>query len=436
MTIRSILASNAGLLFALTGVLIATSIFNTANSGIPLFYLVIVISLFRSVLPTLPHLTTKFDWSTIAPYVLVGVQATALVLITMAQVLWFSLPLQGEILHLVARVMFLVYFAICLRYLRGGIGYAGLVWARRLLTFFFLYGVYQVPARLLGWPLFLDWLRNNKSYLAYGYDAAGWINMVRATSVYAEPSQATVPMIVAILLNIYLPAGRMSRFVGWISIVLFAAASASRSMWLSIATLVVVLSLTRIRAMRWFLRPRSFAPLAVVILAAAVFPMWAFVAVNNSTNDLSAQDRSGSVVVGSYMIRDAPLIGLGWNSAERLAGSYLSGHSIARAAEIRANFIHNMIVSYWEQAGIVGLVFAILPYILLWRWSTAPLEITWATIASMLIASELGEDIGYYSLTWLWMALLINMDTIEARLAAPTPIEKLATNEVMNILPA
>jgi hypothetical protein len=428
--------SNAGLMFALTGVLIATSILNTASSGIPLFYLVLLIPLFRCFLPTVPHLTTKFRSETIALFLVVGTQIAALILTTLAQIIWLSLSPKDEILHLVARIMFLAYFVICLRYLRGNLAYATLVWTRRILIVVFFYGVYQLPAKLRGWPLFLDWLRNNKSYDMYGYNASGLLDVVRATSVYAEPSHAAVPVIVAILLNIYLPARKTSKLIGWLSIILFTAASASRAIFVSIAALILVLFMCRFRMMRRFLQPRQFAPLVTVILAFFLFPVWGFVAVYSQSGDLSQQERSGSIVLGTYMIRDAPLIGFGWNSVEKLAGSYLGKASFPGAYNLHTGLIDNMPVSYWEQAGISGLFFAILPYVLLWRWSEANLGMTWATIASLLVAAEFGGDIGYYSLTWLWIALLINMGTINKLSADQTPMEVRGACLTLKALPS
>jgi hypothetical protein len=248
--------------------------------------------------------------------------------------------------------------------------------------------------------------------------------VVRATSVYAEPSHAAIPVVVAILLNIYLPARKASKLVGWLSIILFTAASASRAIFLSVVALIVVIFICRFRVMQRFLQPRQLAPLVTVIFAFFLFPVWAFVSVNNQSGDLSQQERSGGIVLGTYVIRDAPLIGFGWNSMEKLADKYLLGKvSFPGAKNLHTGFIDNMPISYWEQAGISGLIFAFLPYVLLWRWSEAALSMTWATITSFLVAAEFGGDIGYYSLTWLWIALLINMGTISNPSADQKPMK-------------
>ena len=401
----------AGALIALTGVLVATSLFNTANSGLPVFYASVLIPLLSGIHPNSSFLVARVCHLEMRVYFTVALQTAALFCVTLIQMIWFSLEADSEIVHLVSRIMFLVYFVICVRYVRGEVAWSAMLWTRRLLIAVFLYGAYQLPAKLLGWPLFLDWLRNNKSYSLYGYDAAGWTSMVRSTGIFAEPAQATVPVVVAILLNLYIPVKPISKWIGWLSITLFGLTSASRGMWLTIGGLALGYNFSRVKPLGRWLNSYRLTQVSLIVLTALLFPCWAIFASSNSDADLSQQERSGSVVLGMYMIRDSPVIGFGWNSASTLSNDYLRDIALPNAVNIEGEFIQNMVVSYWQQAGLAGLVLAVLPLILVWRWSTAEAGLKWGTLCSFLVAGGVG-DFGYVSLTWLWMALLINVSTI------------------------
>src|SRR5579872_391890 len=405
-------ASLGGFLIALTGVLVATSLVNTSSSGLPVFYLAVLIPLFSGLNPHSIFLAAKARWSEAALYFFTALVAIALAAVTSIQTIWFSLDLSSQTTHLIARLMFLIYFAICIRYVRGDFAFSTLVWLRRLPIGCFLYGIYQLPAKLLGLPLFLDWLRNNKSYMFYGYDAAGWTAMVRSTSIFAEPSQATIPVAVAVLLNLRLPLGKLSRFFGWLAISAFTLTCASRSLWLTLLALLVGYNLWRFRRLRpWLVRRRAL-PVIVLIAIVLITPTWSFIASRSPDADISEQERSGGIVAGIYTIRDSPLIGFGWNSAIRRADDYLRSSSLPNAANVQGGFIDNMLVSYWEQAGLAGLLLALYPLLVVWRWADTAPELRWATLLVLVAAGGFGGDIGYVSLTWLWMALLVNMGSI------------------------
>jgi hypothetical protein len=429
MTSRSIAVSVAGLLIALTGVLIDTSVFNTSTSGIPFYYLMLLIPLLSGLNPQSPFLSATTHGAELEIYVTVGLQAAALICVTMIQIAWFSLDGASEFVHLSARIMPLVYFAICIRYVRRQFALSTLYWLRRILIVVFLYGVYQLPAKFLGLPLFLDWLRNNKSNLLYKYDAAGWTDMIRSTSIFSEPSQAMIPIIVAILLNLYLPAGRLSRIIGWLSIIAFSLASASRSSWLAIAGLIFGCFISKVGMLRPWLTRRRFVTLAAIIIAILILPSWALIDANMSHTDLSQQERSGSVLLGISMIQNSPLIGFGWNSAGRIADKYLRQSTLPAAANIQGEFIQSMPVSYWEQAGLAGLMLAVLPLFAIWKWHSASPGLRWGTLCSFLVAGGVA-DFGYISLSWLWIALLVNMGTISDPRVADLQDRSLPSSEL------
>jgi O-antigen ligase len=409
--------SLAGLFFALTGVLIATSVVNIGDSGIAFFYMVFPLAAFALLFPGgwAPWLRMNSD----SFWLLILVVSVAILLLgtTVLQILVMrSTEPVSEVVHFVSRVAFLAYFVVAQRLIRGEVVNKTLIWLRRLLIIVCAYGVYQVPAKLLGLPLFLDWLRNNHSFLMYDYNDAGWINIARANSIYAEPSQATVPLVVLFILNVIVPAKKASKTFGWIVLVLFAVATFSRTAWVALAVAIVALLLSRSHFLRRALLQKRVAVVTIFMILLLLMPFWGVISMSDRDTDadLSEQERSAGIILGINSIRDAPILGHGWNSFKDVADRY-ADVPLMIDPEIEFTFIHNMVISYIEQAGLAGLLLAALPFVMLICWSTAPTWITFSTLAAFLFAAEFGGDIGYASLTWLWMALLVNMNCTEAQ---------------------
>jgi hypothetical protein len=397
--------------FALTGTLMATSVFNVGNSGIAFFYLVFLLPLIRLVFPGRSSIRNKPDPRSRAMTIVIGITITALLATTVLQMIILTLRDSGsEVIHLVSRLSFLLYFLIAQRYLQAEMLTETFLWLRRFLIAVCAYGVYQLPAKLLGLPLFLDWLRNNRSFDTYSYDTAGWIGLVRATSIYAEPSQATIPILVLFILNLNIKSSAFSKVVGWVALILFTIMTFSRTAWLAVVVETLSWLLFRSQKFSRIVLIRRAPVLTATLLLFLISPIWGFIEAGDNV-DLSAQERSGGIVLGMQMIKDAPLLGLGWNSFGDAAVRY-STVAPSVSSSVDFGFIHNMLVSYVQQAGLSGLFLAALPFILLVCWSTAPSWITYATVASFLVTAELG-DIGYSSLTWLWLALLINSGFVE-----------------------
>jgi O-antigen ligase/polysaccharide polymerase Wzy-like membrane protein len=397
--------------FALTGTLMATSVFNVGNSGIAFFYLVFLLPLIRLVFPGRSAIRNKPDPRSRAMTIVIGITITALLATTVLQMMILTLRDSGsEVIHLASRLSFLLYFLIAQRYLQAEMLTETFLWLRRFLIAVCAYGVYQLPAKLLGLPLFLDWLRNNRSFDTYSYDTAGWIGLVRATSIYAEPSQATIPILVLFILNLQIKSSTFSKVIGWVALTLFTIMTFSRTAWLAVVVETLSWLLFRSQKFSRIVLIRRATVLTATLLLFLISPIWGFIEAGDNV-DLSAQERSGGIVLGIQMIKDAPLLGLGWNSFSDAAVRYSTvGPSVSSSVDF--GFIHNMLVSYVQQAGLSGLFLAALPFILLVCWSTAPSWITYATVGSFLVTAELG-DIGYSSLTWLWLALLINSGFVE-----------------------
>lgn len=420
----------SGLYFALTGSLIATAILNIGDSGIALFYTVFAIPIL-SIFNPRGRIDHFFDRSSARIFTSsIGIMAF-LLLATFVHIFSGMTDPASELFHLATRLGLILYFLICQQYLQGPLVENTKKWLRRVLTVIFIYGIYQVPAKLLGLPLFLEFLRNNRSSFIYKYDQAGWIGMVRATSIFAEPSQATVPILVFCILNATSNRNIWSKNLGWLIVVAFATMTFSRTAWAVILVIVFTSLVMKVKKFRDELvlhRSAVFGVLLVIILLA---PAWAML-YHSKSMDLSAVERTESISFGIRMIRHSPLFGYGWNSMPTLQYRYINSVS---GADIDISFIHNMIVSYIQQAGIPGFLLAIFPFYTVMFFSTETPTVTYATLLGYLAAAELGGDIGYSPLTWLWIALLINSNRPNSVSRKIGPVRALKSADIEHKFP-
>ena len=395
-----------GFFFALTGALIATSIINIGDSGVPLFCLALAMP--AAALIFAGFWSQYFTFSRSALYFLLSIGSIFL-LLCVATFFQIALNIQSPsrgLPHAVIRLSFLAYCVVCVVFLRGGTLLACLRWLRRILAILALYGVYQLPAKLLGLPLFLDWLRNNHSFSLYNYDTAGWVSLVRATSIYAEPAQCAVPVVVLVLLNIYLPAPRFSKKLVWVAVTLFALLTFSRTIWVAIFALIIAMIVSRSQDFRRQFQRHTVAFSGLLLLITLMMPIWAFLG-SNYKADLSRQERAGSVVIGLQLVKQHPILGSGWNSYETLMPGYqIDVENVS--PDVTFSTIHNMFVSYAQQAGIAGFLLALFPFAVMLFLSEAPLGLRLASVLSLLTAAELGGDVAYSSLFWLWVAIILN----------------------------
>jgi O-antigen ligase len=393
-----------GLFFALSGALIATSLINVGDSGVPFYFITVAVPFVAIVLPGSKVLHPNVTRCKMQMLFYITVTLFLALLSTYCRLLFNLQPGSSEIFHLISRVGVLGYFGVSLYFLTGHVFKACLIWLRRLLIFISIYGIYQLPAKLLGLPLFLDWLRNNKSYGMYDYDAAGWARFVRATSIYAEPAQAAVPILVLILLNTNLKTTGYSKAIGWIAALSFTLFTFSRTAWLALATLILVAAIGRRSFIDKLFRTKKPYVAAAVISIALLMPLWAYFGIGANVDE-SRQERAGSVLIGIQLIKLHPIIGSGWNSYETLMPQYpIALNNINNDVEFKT--IHNMFVGYMEQSGIPGLLLVVLPFSLILLKSKAPPELILSSVISFMIIAELGSDLG--SLFWIWAAIVIN----------------------------
>lgn len=395
-----------GVFFALTGALIATSIVNIGSSGIPVFFLALMVPPIAAAIPGFRSFSAPF---TRAELFLLLTMGAVFLLLCVATFFHLALGVDSpaqDLSHAAVRLSFLIYCGVCIYFLKGETLFVCLRWLRRILTILALYGIYQLPAKILGLPLFLDWLRNNRSLSLYDYDTAGWVSFVRATSIYAEPSQCTVPVLVLIFLNLYLPAPRYSKVAVWVAVTLFAILTFSRTIWVAVLVVIGAELISRTEPFRRQFRRHQVLFAGLLLMATLIMPVWAFMG-SNYKGDLSRQERAGSIVVGLQLVKEHPWLGSGWNSYETLMPSYQLGVEGA-SPYVEFRTIHNMFVSYAEQAGIGGFIFALLPFATMLFMSEAPIGLKVGSALSLLSVGELGGDVAYSSLFWLWVALVLN----------------------------
>lgn len=329
----------------------------------------------------------------------------SLIAVTFIQSAMVAQTVSSELAHGVTRVAFILYFITCLFYVKGERVRLTCRWLRRFLIFLGIYGIYQLPAKLLGLPLFLDWLRNDPSFSYYKFDTAGWIGTMRSTSIFAEPSQATIPLVVFFMLNCKCQSGSFSKWLGWTVLVVFAALTFSRTAWVALLvcaiTSVVLLSIKNKKT----IKAERLVVYSCIVVLSLMLPAWGFLGYKESA-DQSTQVRSESIVVAVRAIQDDPLIGGGWNSFSIVAPKYDSD----LPGNFSLNFIHNMFLSYMQQIGILGYLLALYPFIAVIGFSSAPRWMTYGTLASFLFSAEGGGDIAYAAIMWLWIAILINYE--------------------------
>lgn len=393
-------------LLCLVATLTATSILNVGQSGVPFFSLALLIPVIWAINPSRSFLDWRFRAEEVSAILAAVCVICLLVLTSFAHIIANTQPAQTELTHAPMRILFLVYFCICVCVLRGDIVQSCVVWLRRILIVAALYGIYQVPAKILGLPLPLDWLRNNPSLGQYDFNTAGWVAVARATSIFAEPSAAAVPVVLLVILNLSLPASRFSKLVGWFAAVGFAALTFSRTIWVGVAVALVWYALGKLHVVKKNLA--IVLPSISVLLVLGTFLLPVLAGPADSSDDLSTQERVNSMFLALRLIEQRPIIGFGWNSYETLLPE-VSTVGLYLDPSVETTHIHNMFLAYVQQGGIAGLVLAFFPIFLIIIPRHVPVEVRCATFFGFLVIAA-SADILYAALPWFWVALLWKMN--------------------------
>lgn len=166
------------------------------------------------------------------------------------------------------------------------------------LRFLFLYGIYELVAKMWGFPLFLAPLSNNPSYsnaINVTSEMSGWIEFYRAQSVWPEPSFAIFPILLFWVLSDR--EGLKVKQADLVIMLIFAAATFSRTVWLGVFVLIL---------MRLLVLRRN----AIFISFALIFSILMAMFGSFSQADHSASVRSQTTLYGFELATTYPFWGL------------------------------------------------------------------------------------------------------------------------------
>lgn len=276
-----------------------------------------------------------------------------------------------------------------------------------ILSVCFVYGIYELYAKLQGKPLFLDVMSNNSSFeVTDGHTLSSWIGFYRSRSIWPEPSSASIPIITYFLILFNRPK------FGLIFTLLpigFAALTFSRTVWFVTVVLLLlhfILFITnrmRIKdkiVFNLFLKTRILHVIFVLIILGINF--WPFI-VSSFFNDLSVNGRSASILVGGRIFWDYPFFGTGFNSYATFEPFYHYGIFNYKAEGSSLNIF----TSYLQQAGIIGFVFIITPLYVIWKQKTVYVAHRIIAIFSLLLVGSLAGDVFYYAILWACVLVFV-----------------------------
>jgi hypothetical protein len=334
--------------------------------------------------------------------------ASAILIVVAAMHPYFNIgDPDKELKQIVSRISYIAYFVVVALIIRSwNMAEQAWHWAKQGLKLAFLYGLYQFAAGFLGLPLFLDFLRNSKSFLMTENYQGGWIDTFRAFSIWSEPSQAAVPVGI-FLYMLYFKTNNGRERKWWLSIVtIFSVVTFSRVVWVVWIASLATIGLMRSRrtwarsATRIVFRYRY----ALVLLLVVVLMQWAML-VPKDEADSSAETRSSTVLMGERLFLEHPVLGTGFNSFAKLSDSVATAYS-----EEDLIVVHNLFVSYAQQLGIFGVVLSLLPVgYVLWM-PNAPAGPRLFVAFLFVLVGSLGGDFFYAPFGWFILGLFAAED--------------------------
>jgi len=398
--LRAVLA-----LVLVCGLLDATAAFNTASFGVGVY---IVASAYGA------FLLIARAWT--APYAVDSLRSDLLKPAVLSIVLLWTFALlqiwhqRGEPLTLftqtVLRTILLGHLIICLTLIRSVNDPAFVnrvvIW---FLGIYITYGLYDFGAQILGWPRFLDVLRNSQSVaIADAVGAQGWIKLPRLSSLSAEPSHTVMPVALAFFMFTQLKG--WPRRVLLTFVIMFCVGTFARTLW------IAMLGAAMMSATLWVLS-RFRAPLASkltgigIVAAAILLPVIVgiapFVALSGDVADLSTVERFDSARTAILLFFDHPLLGLGfygWDGKAMQFSYLMSGPASS------FKVVHNGFAVYLVSLGIIGIVLVYMPSLLIVRArGLSPAQKGWWIGAYSL--ALLGGDYLALPSTWTMIAVVV-----------------------------
>lgn len=382
-----------------------TSLINSDGAGIPVFYACLPAVLFLgTVAPA--HIPRK------ALLCFIAVQALLVVCVALHMLFNVGDP-EKELKQLIARTMLFLFFAFAtVAFMLPGLAEKAWKMATVALKLSFIYGFYQFAAGFLNLPLFLEFLRNNKSFSFADNSQGGWIDMFRATSIWAEPSFAAVPIALFIFLLTYHPSASKRRKLWYVIVSVYAALTFSRTVW-AIWAVCSIMAAFSCYPRRWYSKLEATVArhrYALFLIVPLILVQWTALVKPSEDADISAITRTTSVTVGQRVFFENPWLGTGLNSFGKVSGAAMTYYT-----DEDLTIVHNMFVSYGQQLGVLGLAICIFPLVFVLSLERVPFaqRLYWAGVYVLL--GSLGGDFLYFSLSWFVLALLAAQDAIAGR---------------------
>ncbi|ODR83891.1 O-antigen ligase family protein [Shewanella xiamenensis] len=246
-------------------------------------------------------------------------------------------------------------------------------------------------------------IANNSSFGFRGAqlnEVNGWARQIRLTGVWSEPSYLVIPVMMLIYLN-NIHRTRFYWFVNVLSftIILF---SFSRSVWLSIFILIFFSCIRVSKPLTIiFFKLRMTIVTLIFLVGSLSFIIYGSLA----GGDSSSTGRVGSAIVGGEMIKSHPLLGMGPSTFSIFKNE--NEFTVSNVDISNENVIHSAFISIWQQFGIVGCVFFLIPYYLVLKnisynhfYNIFPYLFS---LPAVLVSSG---DYTYFSFYWLFLGIL------------------------------
>ena len=400
------------LAIVVAGILMNTSLVNIAGFGIPVFYAIVPMLLVGYLVRNMRAANASYRLESKKSFVLAAVIAVLLVSVVAAHLLLGRGDPATELRQLVARIAFLALFvvtAVVVSNRRAVL--TALHYMKTLLKLFVLYGLYEIPAKMFGLPLFLEFLRNSASFSVQTYmGPEGWLSTYRIRSIWAEPSFSALPIGVLLYLLLYHANDRRERVLWTTLAALYSFLTFSRAVW--VVFMLVLLVIVLLSALKWLDKRYLFGTfklmkLPIVLLAILMGTSWIIFA-DHVFEDLSSEGRAASAVVGARIFLDHPLFGSGMNTYSEYDG--LPRYRGDLELLFPENIVHNLFIGYAQQMGILGIVYSVLPILFVLFLRRIPFDQRFFIASLFCAIGVFSGDFYYFPLTWLLLGLLAAYD--------------------------
>lgn len=326
---------------------------------------------------------------------------------------WFELTDTWRVLtQSTLRTLLVVHFLVCTVFIEMVDDKRFLLKVVALsITLYLLYGMYDFLAQLVGYPRFLNALRNSQSFnVNQAIGGQGWIGLLpRLSSLAAEPSHTAMQ----VLLGFYLAATFVSRWrrAGLIILTLaFCVGTFARTIWIAVAGAIVgaMFSSLLMRGGRDLRKTAAMLVVAIAVLlpmAVLTFPLFTRLPADA---DLSISERFDSSKAGLLFFAQHPLLGVGLHGWDNHPTHDVVDRISAAPGDLREIF--NGVAAYLAALGVAGLFVVYAPLALLLRSNLAVAEKTWWVCAYSL--TLLGGD--YLALVSTWTTIAIVTASIKS----------------------